>query len=211
MEQSIFTPEQLDYLAEMMNIGAGNAVTALEQILQDRFEMRLPSIHVIEPHMAASVIGDPAGLVTCVKMNLVGDIKGEMFFFVPPEMNEHIGDLAKSSIGMAGEKSKGPDASIVLEIGNILTGVYLTAIHDFSHMNIYHTVPVIATDMAQALWDETLAVLSEESGLLIVIVNPFVSAERAETINTYLVMVPEVDSLKILINSIYESKRLICG
>ena len=39
-----FTDEQLDFINEMMNIGAGNAATALQQMLQRRVDLAIPNI-----------------------------------------------------------------------------------------------------------------------------------------------------------------------
>ncbi|MBA3037851.1 MAG: hypothetical protein FP814_15345, partial [Desulfobacterium sp.] len=182
MTNNILTPEQFDYLEEMMNIGAGNAATALEQFLKSKFDMCMPIIHAIVPHKAFSVIGDPAQTVTCVKMNMIGDCTGKMFFVVPQKQQERLENIAIHSDGLEIKNSDKSGISVVEEIGNILAGVYLTSIHDLCRLNIYHTIPVAATDMAQAVLDETIAMMSAKSELLIIIVNKFLAAEQDEAI-----------------------------
>lgn len=211
MTNNILSPDQIDYLEEMMNIGAGNAATALEQLLKSKFEMCMPAIHAIAPHKAFSVIGDPDQTVTCVKMSMIGDCTGKMFFVVPQKWRKKLEKIAIHSAGLTIKKNDKSGISVVEEIGNILAGVYLTSIHDLCRLNIYHTIPVAATDMAQAVLDETIATMSAKSELLIIIVNKFLAAEQDETIDTYLIMIPDANSLKTLTDSIREANRLVCG
>ncbi|MBU1053623.1 MAG: chemotaxis protein CheC [Proteobacteria bacterium] len=211
MTKNILSPEQIDYIEEMMNIGAGNAATALEQLLKSRFEMCMPAIHAIAPHKAFSVIGDPAQTVTCVKMNMIGDCTGKMFFVVPLKQQKRLETLAGLSVGLTVKSGDRSGIPVFEEIGNILAGVYLTSIHDFCRLNIYHTIPVAATDMAQAVLDETIAIMSAKNELLIIIVNKFLAAEQDEAIDTYLIMIPDANSLKILTDSIREAQIIARG
>lgn len=98
-----------------------------------------------------------------------------MFFIVSQAMKTHIMELAQYSAHIERKKGDSPDTSIIEEIGNILAGVYLTAIHDFCKLNIYHTIPLIAHDMAQAVLDETIARSGVSARVLIIIVNKFTS------------------------------------
>jgi chemotaxis protein CheC len=211
MKEEILFEEYKDYLEEMVNIGAGNAAGALEEILKYRFDMVLPLVYLVRPHEAFSVIGSPSEPVVCVKMNMIGDVKGELFFMVPHDQAQHVLELAQSSIDQEQKKGYTPDLSIIVEIGNILAGVYLTAIHDFCKLNIYHTVPVLAADMVQSLLDETIASLGVNAVVFIVIINKFVSnLQNEKAINTFLIMIPSKGSEKVLFDSIREAKKT-CG
>jgi chemotaxis protein CheC len=209
MKEEIFSEEYKDYLEEMVNIGAGNAAGALEDILKYRFDMVLPQIHVLPPHKAFSVIGDPSTSVVCVKMNMIGDVKGEMFFMVPYDQAQYVMELAQESIDQDQKKGDSLDLSVMMEIGNILAGVYLTAIHDFCKLNIYHTVPVLAADMVQAVLDETVARLGVNAVMLVIIVNKFESTlQGKKAINAYLVMIPNKGYENVLMDSMREAKKL---
>jgi chemotaxis protein CheC len=210
MKEEIFSEEYKEYLEEMVNIGAGNAAGALEEILKYRFDMILPLVHILPPHKAFSVIGEPSMSVVCVKMNMIGDVKGDLFFIVPHDHVQYVLELAQSSIDQEQEKAYTPDLSIIVEIGNILAGVYLTAIHDFCKLNIYHTVPVLAADMVQSVLDETVARLGVRARMLIIIVNKFASTlQNEKAIDTFLIMIPSMGYEKVLMNSIREAKRLL--
>ncbi len=201
--------EYKDYLEEMMNIGSGNAATALEQILAHRFDMSKPSIHVLPTTKASSIIGDPAMPVTCAKMHMVGDIRGDMFFIVPFDQTKQLVALAQTSIDRKMKKADTQDYSVIPEIGNIMAGVYLAAIHDFCNLNIYHTVPVLAKDMVQAILDETIAGVSQTDKIIIVIANQYLTSPEDKTpMETFFLMIPSSDSIKTLMDSIKEAKKL---
>jgi chemotaxis protein CheC len=211
MSEKMLSEEDMDYLEEMMNIGAGSAAGALEQILQNKMEMGLPAIHIVPPREAFSVISDPSEPVTCVRMKLIGGITGEMFFIVPQAMKAHVADLALSSSHVDRDNGVSQDTAIIEEIGNILAGVYLTAIHDFCKLNIYHTIPFTAQDMARAVLDETIARSGINTSMVIIIVNVFMSIlSDNSTLNTFLILVPAKDSEKVLLDSIKEARK-ICG
>jgi chemotaxis protein CheC len=194
--QQLLSEEQVDFLREMMNIGAGNAATALGQMLRCEVNVKIPTVHVLPAPKAPSVLGDPSLPVACVRMGIVGDVVGELFFIVPAEQRANLTHLAERAVGMR----RSEDLSALTEIGNILAGVYLTAIHDFCQLNIYHTVPMIAIDMIQALLDESIASLSRQVQTLILIENEFIVEEKR--IRTFLLMIPAVQSVKTLVDSI---------
>ena len=211
MINQILTKEQVDYLEEMMNIGAGNSATALEQLLQTKFEMHMPKIYVVPPQKIFSIIGDPLELISCVKMELIGDVRGEMFFITSEAMQAYITQLAEHSAQIEKKDGGRPDNTVIEEIGNILAGVYLTAIHDFCKLNIYHTIPLTAHDMAQAVLDETIARLGVDSHVLFVIVNAFSSPLQNQLpVKTFLLIIPSGDFEKVLLDSITGAMK-ICG
>ena len=147
-----FSEEQLDYLVELLNIGGGNGSTALSHLLHCEVDMKLPRVEVLPVARAAAALGSPALPAACLRMKMVGDLTGYLFFSVPDDQKAKLADLGERAL--LGPAGKNPDPDRVLatvaEIGNILAGVYLTAIHDFCKLNVCHSVPVAAVDMPQA-------------------------------------------------------------
>jgi len=205
----LFTEEQLDFIREMMNIGAGNAVTALQQLLQCPVDLIIPKVHVLPAAHVSSILDNPASLVACVRMGMVGDIGGAMFFIVPEESRKELVSIAeKALLGLSKlpwQKSEEVELSVVAEIGNILSGVYLTAIHDFCGLNIYHTVPILAIDMIQPLLDEALIKTSIQIQTAIVIENEFLIEEHH--IRTLLLIIPSAESVEPMIDALGQAKK----
>jgi len=206
--QEMLSEEQVDFLREMMNIGAGNAATALGQMLRCQVNMEIPLAHVLPVPKVFSVLGDPSLPVACVRMGMVGDVVGELFFIVPAGQRADLTHLAERAMPGPTKKAPDLDLSVLTEIGNILVGVYLTAIHDFCQLHIYHTVPTIAIDMIQSLLDESIVALSPHVRALILIENEFIVEERH--IRTFLLLIPAVQSVRTLVDSV-EGARMAYG
>ena len=210
MPEEILTSEQTDYLKELMNIATGNAAAALSQLLQSDVEVTIPAVYTLPPAKVPSAIGGPELPVVCVKMRMYGDVNGEIFFIVPEKEKGKMTHLAEKA--MMGAAKKGPlDLSVLEEVGNIMVGVYLGAIHDFCKLNIYHSVPAVSIDMFQSLLDELLSNMSRQAENVIVIENVFAIiiesevAAAGEEIKAFLLMVPSVMSVRVLVDSIKEA------
>ena len=183
----VLSEEQVDFLGEMMNIGAGNAATALTQMIQRQVNMTIPKVYVLPVQEAPSILDDPSLPVLCVRMGMVGDVIGDLFFIVPDEQKENLTNLVERAMpwdsrwrdenphpALSIPQSNDMDLSVLMEVGNITAGVYLTAIHDFCGLNIYQTVPTLAVDMIQSLLDESFAHLSSRVQAIIAIENEFI-------------------------------------
>ena len=60
-------------------------------------------------------------------------------------------------------------ASAMQELGNILSGSYLSALSDFTNLKIYPTVPALSVDMVGAIVSFGLVEVSHVSDYVIVI------------------------------------------
>jgi len=202
-----FSEEEYDFVKEMMNVGAGNASTALEQILGRQIELVLPAVHIIPPKEAVGILGRPDKLITCTKMSMVGDIRGSLFLVIDNQDREKLIRLAEQSAGL---KSKAQDKqlSVIEEISNIIAGVYLTAIHDLCDLNIYHTVPVLAIDMLQSVLDESIAEVSAEVEHLFFVENEFIIPEKTkEKVRVCLLLIPSpTQSVEAFVKALKEAK-----
>jgi len=217
-DMELFSQGQLDFLGEMMNIGAGNAATAFSQMLQSEVNIEIPVVHVLPSLKIPSSLSDPSLPIACVRMDMVGDVAGALYFIVPNEDKVNLihfiertmlGGIGVNPLTRRFSDSAVPDLdlSVLEEMGNILAGVYLTAIHDFCRLNIYHSVPTIAIDMIQSLLDESIVALSHEFEVVIMVEAEFIL--KTNRIRTFLLVVPAVQSVTVLVDSI-EQARIAC-
>lgn len=201
------TDGQLDFLKEMMNIGGGNAATALSQMLGTDAEVKTFAVYSLPPMKALSSLADPTLPVACVKMELLGDVRGYIFFIVSEKEKAELVYLAEKAL--TGHIKTGPlDVSALEEIGNVMAGVYLTAIHDFCRLNIYHTVPFLTIDLLQPLLENTLSSLGRPAEEMIVIEHEFVVLAEGRTagplkhIRSFVLLLPSPESVRTLVASI---------
>ena len=135
---------------------------------------------------------------------MVGDISGGIFFIVPEEQKAAFIQMVKQAMPQPETQSFDLDNSVLMEIGNITTGVYLGAIQDFCKLKIFHSVPTMATDMFQSLLDESLATLSREVENIIMIENIFIT--DVGKVRTFFLLVPSATSIIKLVGSIDDAR-----
>ena len=128
----LLTAEQMSFLTEMMNVGAGNAAAALEQMLKCQVDLLMPQVFVVPTAQAPSILGNPSSPVICVRMGMVGDVTGEVFFIVPDEHHNKLAYLmGEEALRPAQLRRAAQDGaatnervlSTIGEIANIVAGV----------------------------------------------------------------------------------------
>ena len=80
----------LDVLREIGNIGAGNATTALAQLLQRKVDMTVPQAELLEFKEVGKVIGGEESIMAGVYMVVEGDISGSMMFLLEKNSARHL-------------------------------------------------------------------------------------------------------------------------
>lgn len=191
--------KELDALREVGNIGAGNAATALSQVLNKRIDMAVPRAKVLELSKVPEILGGAEKLVVGVYLKVYGDIQGSIMFLLPTESAEELIESLMGQSepeGLAGEISQ----SAIMEVGNILSSSYLNALSEFANLTVVPSTPALAYDMAGALFSTILIELSEVSDYALLIETEFTSDGR--DIDGSFFMLPDVDSLHILLKSI---------
>lgn len=188
------TSMELDVLREIGNIGAGNATTALAQMLQRKIDMSVPTADLIEFKHLGETIGGEETVMAGVYMTVKGDITGSMMFLLKKESARRL----TSQLLFRSVDDIDPDAefdemeiSAMKEIGNIMTGSYLNSMSDLTRLKIYPSVPDITIDMAGAI----LSVPAIEFGVLgdkiLMIQTRFFDEVE---IDGYFILVPDIDS-----------------
>lgn len=190
----------LDVLKEIGNIGAGNATTALAQMLQRKIDMMVPQADLIEFHDIGEVMGGEETIMAGVYMLVDGDITGSMMFLLEKSSAKHLVNQMLCGYGNPDSDEFGEmEMSALQEVGNIMTGSYLNALSELTQMKIYPSPPAITIDMAQAI----LSVPAIEFGMLgdklLMIQTRF--SDDVE-IDGFFILVPDVDSYQKILKSL---------
>ena len=83
---------EFDVLTEIGNIGAGNATTALSQLINSRIDMYVPKVELLSFQELAEIIGGAETLVAGILLSLEGDIDGSMLFILETSAAHHLVD-----------------------------------------------------------------------------------------------------------------------
>ena len=76
------TTEYYDVLKELGNIGAGNATTALAQMLQCKVDMKVPQVRLLNFKDVGVVMGGEEQIVVGIYLAVEGDITGSIMFIL---------------------------------------------------------------------------------------------------------------------------------
>ena len=145
------TENYYDVLKELGNIGAGNAMTALSQMLQCKVDMKVPQVRLLEFSEVGDMMGGEEQIMVGVFLGVDGDITGSMMFMVEEESARHL--IQKITMGMLppGSEFEEMGLSAMKEIGNIITGAYLNSLSALTNLKIVPTPPALTVDMAGAI------------------------------------------------------------
>lgn len=190
------TDTYFDVLKEIGNIGAGNAMTALSQLLSCKIDMKVPQVRLLDFQDVGAMVGGEEQIMLCVRLNVVGDVNGTIMFLIESSSAKHLLGKMMMDIVTPGDEFSEMEFSAMNEVGNIITGAYLNSLASMTNMTIYPSVPELMLDMAGAI----LSVPAIEFGLqgdkLLLIQSQFFDEIE---INGYFILIPDTDSyVKIL-------------
>lgn len=149
MEQ--MTSEYYDVLKEIGNIGAGNATTALAQMLNCKVDMAVPQVKLVEFKELGDMMGGAEQIMAGIYLAVEGDITGSIMFLLKKDSAKH---LVNKLMGVTGDHPGDFDEmelSALKEVGNIITGSYLNSLSMMTNLKIYPSVPELAVDMCEAI------------------------------------------------------------
>ncbi|SDL73477.1 chemotaxis protein CheC [Sediminibacillus halophilus] len=190
---------QLDALKEVGNIGAGNAATALSKLLNRKIDMQTPAVRIASFDETMELVGGAEKVIVSVFLRIEGEAPGSMFYLFSPEQAEQFVHHITGNDEFSFTKPPYPEMglSILHEIGNILSGSYLTALSDFTQINMQPSVPSLSMDMAGAIISEGLMELSRESDYAIIIDTTIQEPEsETEDIEGHFFLLPDPESFE---------------
>ena len=200
------TSLHLDVLKEIGNIGAAHAATALSNLLGKKIDMRVPKVEMVSFNDMMELAGGSENVVVGIYLRIEGDAEGSMFFILPIEQaNRFIRRLIyDESFDFKKQPVSELGLSAMQEMGNILSGSYLSALSDFTNLKIYPTVPGLSVDMFGAIISIGLIELSHISDNVIVINTSIFEdgVEDQETVRGHFFLLPDPDSFDAIFKAL---------
>ncbi|MBQ7942901.1 MAG: chemotaxis protein CheC [Lachnospiraceae bacterium] len=190
--------EYFDVLKELGNIGAGNATTALAQMLQCKVDMKVPQVRLLNFNEIGEVMGGEEQIVAGIYLAVEGEITGSMMFVL--EQN-----AARSLVGkimgvpVETDEMSEIELSAIKEIGNIITGAYLNSLSSLTNLKMLPSVPDLNIDMLNAI----LSVPAIEFGIMgdkiLLIQTQFTDDVE---INGYFILLPDLESYSKILGAL---------
>ncbi|MDA8233821.1 MAG: chemotaxis protein CheC [Clostridia bacterium] len=194
------TNAQKDILKEICNIGAGSSATALAHLLNRKISMNVPSVRILPFQQVPEVVGGAERQLVGVFLHVDGEAPCNILFFLSVTSAKKFVDLVLNrALGTTHELDK-LNRSALEEIGNIISGSFLTALSKVTGLNFVPSVPSLSIDMAGALLNIAVLAFGHFGDEALVIDTNFIDHERR--LEGYYFLVPEPGSLTKILNSL---------
>lgn len=194
---------QFDVLTEIGNIGAGNATTALSQLIDTKVDMNVPKVEMLTFTEFAELVGGAENLVAGILLSLEGDVDGMMMFVVESKaahmlVNQLMGLGSPSDVN--NKDFSDIEESALKEIGNIIAGAYLSSISSLTNMLITSSVPYLAVDMAGAIFSVPAIEFGKMGDKALLIESRFTDLDV--DISGYFILIPTLESYNKMLKSL---------
>ena len=184
------TAEYYDVLKELGNIGAGNATTALAQMLQCKVDMQVPQVRLLNFSEVGEVMGGEEQIVVGIYLAVEGDITGSIMFILEQNAGKALVSKLMGMPASEGEFNE-MEISAMKEIGNIITGAYLNSLSQLTNLKMLPSVPDLNIDMLNAI----LSVPAIEFGIMgdqILLIQTRFTDDV--DLNGYFILLPDLES-----------------
>ncbi len=194
---------QMDVLKEIGNIGAGNAMTALAQMLNKKVDMSVPKVEILEFKEVVELLGGPEVLVCGIYFRFDGDMAGNiMFMFSLPsaKLLTNLLMLKEDNYTQNTEALDDIEKSALQEIGNILSGAYISSLTMLTGLNMKLSIPSLAIDMAGAILSVPIIQYGQVGDKVLLIETEFHQEDK--DIKGFFFLIPDLEFYEILLKSL---------
>jgi chemotaxis protein CheC len=195
-----FTDNQKDALKEIGNICAGNAATALSQLLDRKISIVVPRILFLPIEQVPQAVGGVDKLVVGLMLRVLGDLPSNIIFIFSQKDAIALASLLTGKQVSNSSIMTDLERSALKEVGVILANAYLGALGSFVGLGLVPTVPELIVDMAGAIVDYILIELSCESEFALLVESEF--REPTTSVTGHFFLIPNPEGLELILRSI---------
>lgn len=191
---------QLDALREIGNIGAGNAATALAQMVNAKIEMTVPRVSILSLADVPELLGGADSHVVGIYLRVQGSIGANILFVLPIDNARLLVDMLMAAPSGSTRDFSEIELSALQEVGNIVAATYLNAMVMFTQLKMVPSVPASGIDMAGAILDAILAQFGEVGDYVLVLETKF-RKDRQDVVGQFFLL-PEPGSLDTILSAL---------
>jgi chemotaxis protein CheC len=200
MAEINFTDAQKDALREIGNICAGNAATALSQLLERKINIVVPRILLLPIEEVPQAVGGDDTLVAGLMLRVLGDLPSNIIFLFSQRDAMILASLLTKKQVSDTSVITDLERSALKEVGVILANAYLGALGSFVGLGLVPTVPELIVDMAGAIVDYILIELSCKSQFALLVESEF--QEPSAKVKGHFFLIPNPEGLELIIKAI---------
>jgi chemotaxis protein CheC len=187
------SPERIDALKEVANIGAGHAATALSLMTGARIMIDVPTINIAPLSELIPGIAEEGSEIVSVLMDMHGSLRGHTLLALPLSTGRRLADLMLRRERREGGSLDMLEESALKEAGNILGGAYMTALSEFLGMTLLPSPPRLTVGTTKTVMDEHKRQASSAAAACCV-ETEFNFEEIGERFRGFFLLLPDAES-----------------
>ncbi len=195
------SPERLDALKEVANIGAGHAATALSMMTGARIMIEVPTVNVAPLDELIPGIADENSQIVSVMMDMHGSLKGHTLLALPLSTGRRLADLMLRRERRPGGTLDVLEESALKEAGNILGGAYMTALSEFLDMTLLPSPPRLTVGTTGDVMDAHRRQASNAAAACCV-ETEFSFKEVGEHFRGFFLLLPDAESFAAIFRAV---------
>ena len=192
------TDFQHDALKEVGNIGIGQATTSLSQMVNKRVDISLPDLKLIPLVEVPQLVTAEAPVVGIV-LELKDDAKGYLLLLLSHDSAKLLIKLILGDV-QEEEAFDEMEQSVLMELGNILTGTYVSALSNLLGISLGLSPPLQTYDIAEAIVNQIVIFMSQDVDDVLLLNTEF--SVDDEKIDGKILVFTDAESLKLILDSI---------
>ena len=189
-----------DVLKELGNIGAGNATTALAQMIGTKVDMCVPQVRLLDFKDVGDLMGGAEKIMAGIYLAVDGDIDGSIMFLLGKQAARHLVDQLMGT----GPKPEDQDVdevemSALKEVGNIITGSYLNSLSMMTNLKLVPSISYVAIDMAAAILSVPAIQFGMMGDKILLIETQFFDELK---LSGYFILLPDIEGYRKILSSL---------
>lgn len=193
-------PYHIDVLTEIGNIGSGNAATALASMMNTFVDIEIPTITLLDYEKVADLLGGVDASAIGISLDINEDLTGRILHILQPDFaSKLVSTFYPTQIECLDDISD-MDLSVISEMGNITSAAYVNALAGLTNLFINISPPTTLKGTIENI----LSVSSnsmQNIGHQVLFIDEKLKIDGSE-INSSLILMLEIDSLKLLFNKL---------
>ena len=134
--------ELRDILSELGNIGTGNAVTSLAEMMGHSFEIKAPKLRFVKYQDIFQSMGIRDELQAGILVDVLGELRGMFLFLMDESFSRAVLEQMLEETAEDLTELTEMQVSLLRELGNIICGSYLRALSCLTGLETDVAVPV---------------------------------------------------------------------
>jgi len=186
-------------LKEVNEQAAVNASEALSKLIDRKVEVEISKTEVKKVECLSPLIGLEE-MVAGIYLPVTGDINGAALLIFPKETAFVLSDLLVKREPGTTHKLTELDKSALKEVGNIISGNYLTVLSNVLQVKIIEHIPNFSFDMFGAIVSQIITDFAQKTDKALVIEIEFTF--KPETFKGYFLLLFEVEQFEAMLGSL---------